>query len=184
MTRAVLTVIALSLASCSLHAQSLADVAKKTEEERAKAKQEQTKSDDAKNTDNTPAAKVYTNKDLGTAAETKTEPAAKDTSNKTTPNEPVKDEAYWRGRFVKLVKSFNPRHDQELAEATARVEYLKEALKKTTEGSYLRLSLQTQLESALADGDRAASYVNADLTAVEDLQEEGRKAGALPGWFR
>jgi hypothetical protein len=53
----------------ALHAQSLADVAKKTEEERATAKQEQVKTDKVekaeKATDkaNTPT-KVYTNKDL------------------------------------------------------------------------------------------------------------------------
>lgn len=82
-------VVAVSLA-ISTHAQSLADVAKKAEEERAKLKQGQ-------------ATRVFTNKDLPDApparaaapVETKTEPSAKDTSNKTTtekPNEEKRDD--------------------------------------------------------------------------------------------
>jgi hypothetical protein len=61
MTRPVLAqaLVATFVLTTALHAQSLADVAKKTEEDRAKAKQEQAKSADIKKTE-----KVYTNKDL------------------------------------------------------------------------------------------------------------------------
>ncbi len=50
MTRTLLAtaLLAALMATTAIHAQSLADVAKKTEEERANAKQEQTKSDNTK----------------------------------------------------------------------------------------------------------------------------------------
>jgi hypothetical protein len=60
-------VIALALGS-RVHAQSLGDLARKAAEERAKAKQEETKpdtkSENDKATDKSSAVKVYSNRDL------------------------------------------------------------------------------------------------------------------------
>ena len=64
MMKVIFVIVAAVSLAFPTHAQSLADVAKKTEEERAKAKQEQAKSDNTTKTDKRSAGKVYTNKDL------------------------------------------------------------------------------------------------------------------------
>src|SRR4051794_10443388 len=92
----------------STHAQSLAEAAKKAEEARAKAKQEQSKTNGAKDADTTEksaaAKKVFTNKDLADVpapAATAPAPAKKSESDAATTagsiaKSDVKDEAYWR----------------------------------------------------------------------------------------
>src|SRR5436190_22722428 len=97
MLRASLISILLALLAlpAPLHAQSLADAAKKAEDQRAKTSQEPAKSvdgkeTDGKNTDVVSGTKVYSNKDLvevphppaPVSADSKTELAAKDAPNK------------------------------------------------------------------------------------------------------
>jgi len=108
----------------ALHAQSLGEVAKKAQEQRDKAKADaaaktKTEGEQAKSggaSTNKPSAaptKAYTNKDLvddptmpaAAPAQTKTERAVNETSDKTATeksDKPVKDEAYWRARMTTL----------------------------------------------------------------------------------
>ena len=92
------------------------------------------------------------------------------------------DETYWRNRYK---------------EATARVEDLQaqaDQLQKTINGLLLNVSnyegiaAGPQLNAQLGEMKDQLNQINQDLAnarqALEDLQEEARKAGAPPGWVR
>jgi len=208
MTRALLaTALVATFTTTALHAQSLADVAKKAEEQRAKARQEQSKSEDTKGTDKPSATKVFTNKDLvdvpsppaAAPAETKTESAAKDTSNKTAtekPNEPaVKDETYWKGRMLVLRQNLD-RDRGACPPLATKVRTLENALAATqttmVQGNQIvpaefaapAAAVRTKLADAVTELGQCTAKVKTDQQAVTDLEEEGRRAGALPGWLR
>lgn len=92
--KAALAVIAAVNVATLTYAQSLADLARKAEEERAKTQQERAESDESKSTGSGPATKVYTNESLRSepaprpaapAEPMKIEPLANDTSSVTAP---------------------------------------------------------------------------------------------------
>lgn len=190
------TLILVLLFAASASAQSLADAARKADEAR-KAKQEQSKSDETRKADTAPATKAYTNKDLEdvppaaalttagspvSTTETKTEATPTDT-----PTEPIKDqkkdEAYWRAKMLPLQ-----------SQLASDVDALKAAERRYAESRDLydkmwRLNPSTTVVySDIVQVERdlkvAQERVKVDQRAVDDLMEEGRVAGALPGWFR
>lgn len=208
----VLALLAASLSMpAALHAQSLGDIAKKAQEQRDKAKAEaekaktegeQGKAGTSTAKPNTPPAKVYTNKDLvddptrpaGAPAETKTEPAVNETSNKAATeksDEPVKDEAYWRGRMTTLRGN--------LARDNAACEPLAEKV-RVLDGIYAdsvfyvdgkamvnRASaavIETKQADAKAELRQCVAKVALDQTAIGTVEEEARRLGVLPGWLR
>jgi hypothetical protein len=156
-------------------AQSLAEAARKAEE----AKSE-------------PARKVFTNADLKDAppapapspADVQPEVAAKDPSNKTTekPGEPARNEAWWRARMTGL------RADVDRATAAcvpkaalvARLEKVIESLPP----AYTRTSHEVEKARARADLDTCVALSDVAKAAVGAAEEEGRRAGVLPGWLR
>ena len=181
------------------HAQSLGDLAKKTQADRDKAAAERDKAakgsknpDDSKDAKdaNAPAPKVYTDKDVkaiegsvpggvSPAATTSTDTpanASKDAaSTATTPDAAKKDEAYWRGRMAPL--SAKLQADVEKAnQFTARIAEARAKLQPNLfEAELSRLG--AELKPLLLELEK-------DNKAVEALKEEGRRAGAPPEWFR
>jgi hypothetical protein len=211
-----LTTFTLLVASLSmptaLHAQSLADIAKKAQEQRDKAKaaaaeKAKTEGEQGKggaSTDKLNAAptKVYTNKDLpgdstrpaAIPVETKAEPAVDETSNKAAtkkPDEPVKDEAYWRGRMTTLRDN--------LARDKAACEPLAEKV-RVLDGIYAdsvfyvdgkamvnRASaavIETKQADAKAELRQCTAKVALDQSTIATVEEEARRLGVLPGWLR
>ena len=180
-TRLAAVCLAIPMASAALSAQSLGDIAKKTQEQRDKAKA-------------TPA-RSYTNETLTadpTAPKPKTEsgessekspaptPATveKDAAGKK-PDEPAKDEAYWRKRMAPLLEKLV--RDQKQADDIAI------SLRMT--GPRLGPNLPSRAVSPevvrLTNALRTLNaVVGDDLWVIEALKEEGRRAGALPSWFR
>ena len=179
MTRTLMLACLVSLVVPSLHAQSLADAAKKAEEKRgaaAKAK--------------TGEPKVYTKKDVEalppevltpqtTTPSTEKSATAPEVAE-SNESRPARDEAYWKARMAPL----RIRHDEDLR-AAARV---KADLRNVE--SYMRptqwnftvygpewLRLTKELSSWEA-------ILRTDEQAIAALEEEGRVAGALPGWLR
>ena len=186
-TRSLFALAAFCTLAPLAHAQSLADVAKKTEEENSK-KAEGSKS------------KVYTNKELTpdtrssgeartesaetktTATDTKTASAKEDkTEGKS--KDTKKDEAYWRGRVT-------PIH-RRIAEKVAKVATLDRRIRELTDDlsgigplNARRGGVESERQRLITEVDSLHASIEADKAEVETIEEEGRRAGALPGWFR
>jgi hypothetical protein len=177
---------------------SLGAVAKATKEQRAKAAA-------AKNASKTPAKPAAAAKTAST--ENTEEAAGKKYSNdnldgRPRPTAPTayrtavrgasmvksgsdgKDEAYWRRRAEPI--------RQQLGYSTERLNAAKKRLESLKADEGLDVSVANGRSSpAQAERQRQASLVQELETQVQyleqrmkNLEDEGRKAGALPGWFR
>jgi len=82
--------------------------------------------------------------------------------------EPVKDEAWWKDR-MRVLKARLDADRFELA-----------AAERSIDSASLRL---TQ-DQAIAERNRLRAAVAADLSAIESLELEARRAGIPPGWLR
>jgi hypothetical protein len=201
----ILAVPVIALLCSTASAQSLADVARKAEEERARIAAEnkdKNKDKDPGDKDQKDAPKVITNEDLKThpgdaalnAAAAKAEkakaadekaaakkPVATDQLDK---NDPKQTEAYWRRRATEL-------HNRLAAdEQKAREERVKvERFRHNTESiGCFACPARNQLESQLIRMDEEQAHLDAkvesDRAAIQDFEEEGRRLGILPGWLR
>lgn len=196
----------------ALHAQSLGEIAKKAQEQRDKAKAEaekaktqgaQSKAGDSASKPGTAPAKTYTNKDLvddptrpaAVPAETKTEPPVKETSNKeaATANseEPVKDEAYWRGRIATLratLASDNAacvpiaQKVRELDAIYADSVFYVDGRPMVNRAS--SAVIETKQADAKAELRQCGAKAALAQTAIAAAEEEARRLGVLPGWLR
>jgi len=166
-------------------AQSLGELAKKTQEEREKAKATPPnayKNDDLKADPTAPT--VAANTDATTSAADKKPEAVKPESSRDKAAAPAKelakDEAYWRGRMLPLV--------EKLLDHQKKADAVEANLART------RSKLDPNLSSLAVFGPEVVRLSNElntlngtireDLWAIDSLKEEGRRAGALPGWFR
>lgn len=165
---------------------SLADLAKKEEERRKTAPA---------------AAKVYTNKDLGSVpAPSSAQPDAsakpgdadkagdkaknaKDAKDaKEAPKEPAKDQAYWSERM----KALQGKLDQDMNFQDAmqtRINALATDFVNRDDPAQKAL-IERDRQRALAELERLKIQIVADRKAVADFQEEARRAGVPPGWLR
>lgn len=161
-------------------AQTLGDLARK-EEERRKAV--------------TPG-RVYTNESLGKAQSPPPPPAVSTPASpeKTAPSQPqasgeaaqadsaTKDEAYWRGRI------------QAEREALTRAKVLIDALQgrvNSLQTEFVnrddpasRATITAERQSALAELERMKLDIQQRNKAIADIQEEARRAGVPPAWYR
>ena len=150
---------------------SVADAAKKTQKDKPKAKKVFTEDDLSGK-----SGGVSVVGDANAAAKSNT-PGAKPTADA---SKSVRDEEYWRGRASQI---------RELMAATdAAINNLKEEIKKNGATGF---DAQTGLkDNVIYVDDRNARLKQLeqrrqDLDKQMDLlEEEGRKAGAQPSWFR
>jgi hypothetical protein len=165
----------LAAGAAPLPAQSLADVARQEEARRKEIRQ---------------PAKVYTNKDLVSVPSPSPQPqtapsttpaadaaskngdkdAAKDPQAKDTKDPGVvKDQAYWSNRMKALTEQRD--RDQILADALqSRVNAL------TADG--------IERQKAIEQLERLTKAVESDGKALDDFQEEARRASVPSGWLR
>jgi hypothetical protein len=182
---AVLAVLAAVAVAAPCRAQSLADVARK-EEARRKALKEH--------------AKVITNKDLGAAAavtvvtpqETPKPSAAQpkaaasgaepETPQAPAAKGPVKDQAYWAKRMAGLRDALD--RDQMFLDALqSRINALTADFTARDDPAQRAIIEQDRLK-ALAKFNELKHQIEADKKAIDDLEEEARRAGVPPGWLR
>ncbi len=172
----VVLVLAMLAAAVPAPAQSLADVAAREAARRAAIKR---------------PARVITEKDLPRGRTAATDPApakagigeagarvdAQPSAAKTDDN--GHDERWWSARVEPLLRALN-RATRKLEMARARAAPVAAELKRSP-ATPARLR---RLEAAAAEVDRCAAEVAEARRALDDLEEEARKAGALPGWLR
>jgi hypothetical protein len=169
----------LASGAAPLRAQSLADVARQEEARRKEIKQ---------------PAKVYTNKDLVSVPSTSSQTAsstapagrdaagkdaedgskdakdaAKDAKDATKDTGGVKDQAYWANRLKTLTAQLD--RDQMLADA------LQSRVNAMTFDS-------SERQKAVEELDHLTKAVESDRKALDDFQEEARRASVPPGWLR
>jgi len=163
-----------------LHAQTLADVAKKEEERRKTVR--------------TPA-KVYTNKDLTAlpagseppppaVAGTPATPAADaDKADKDAKDKgPAKDQSYWAGRLKALQSQVE--RDQNYADAMqTRINSLTRDFVNRDDPAQ-RAVLERDRQKSLAELARLKKSIADAKKGLADLDEEARRAGVPPGWLR
>lgn len=187
MIRALIAISIVALVSATSSAQSLADIAKRTEEQRAKAAAE-----------NKAPATVITNSDLRPAppvtavppspvADAGGEagpPAQKHVHGGTVDADLKKTEAYWKRRANELHAQLAA--DEKAAapgrEQMARMQHNIDAI-----GCFIcpaRNQLESQLIQMQDEQKRLDAAVAADRAAISEFEEEGRRLGILPGWLR
>ena len=196
MRRTGLLIIALAAGlayAAPLGAQSLADIAKKEEERRKDIKA---------------PSKVLTNKDLSEAPPVTASPSApadakdkdkekdkgkdKDTDKAKDADKPeaakdkdggvVRDQKYWSTTM------------KSLQEALARDKVLADAMQTqinslTTDfvnrdDPVQRATIERNRLTAVSELNRLKEQITKDQKAIDDLQEEARRAGVPPGWLR
>lgn len=178
MTRTLTVVWMLSLVG-ALHAQSLADAAKKAEEKRGATAGQTSKT------------KVYTKKDVealppevvtapARATNTDPSPAASPEPESVDKPEPAKDEAYWKSRALPLRAQLD-RDRSKLSSVRADLRNL-EVYMVPTQWNWTVYGQDWQrLTNEVSTWEAA---VRDDEKRIADLEEEARVSGALPGWLR
>jgi hypothetical protein len=179
-----------------LHAQSLADLAKRADDQKKAAK----------------GTKTYTNKDVGevppatagptvsaTGAtdstakpETGSTPAATDktaaagdktaATTTTTPPAGAKDQAYYSGR-IKELRGKLDRDSAFLSALQSQINALNTDFVNRDDPAQ-RSVIEQNRNKALAQQAQLQKDIAADKKAIADFEEEARKAGAPPGWLR
>jgi hypothetical protein len=183
-----LHIVALMVTACyavPAAAQSLADIAKKEEERRKDIK--------------TPS-KILTNKDLSPAppgssvpspaaspgpAPADAAPASPSDSGegKDGKEKPAaKDQKYWAGKMKTLQEALS--RDQVLLDAMqTRVASLTTDFVNRDDPAQ-RAVIERNRVTALGELNRLKGQIQQDQKAIDDLQEEARRAGVPPGWLR
>ena len=136
--------------------------------------------------------KAYTNKDLpasairDAAAASSTSPAASGAAGETAeppakvPDE--RDESWWRARTAALREDL--RRNEAFQEALqSRLNSLAADI-LARDDPYQRAKLGEDRGRAAAEMARVTLEITAGKKAIEDLEEEARKAGVPPGWLR
>jgi hypothetical protein len=176
-------VFGLALATAA-SAQSLGEVAKKTESRR-------------KATATTPAqpGKVYTNEDLPKTEPAATAPAAAGQPSPAAPaasaqpapeqkpaEDPKKDEAQWRGRVAQIRDSLQRAKMFEEALQT-RINSLSADFVSRDDPAQ-RGVVAADRQKALAELERVRKEIKDLEKQLSDLEDEARRAGVPPGWLR
>jgi hypothetical protein len=162
----------------------LGAVAKAAQEEKAAKPAGNGKTTDA--TTDTAAAKKYSNEDLDRRPRPSSPSASRTAATgaaMVSSGNGGKDEEYWRSRAQSIRQRLQESTDR-LSIAKARLESLK------SDGIDIAVANGRSSPTA-AERQRQANLVQdlearvrRDEQAMKTLEDEGRKAGALPGWFR
>jgi hypothetical protein len=165
-----------------LHAQSLADLARKEESRRAQIRK---------------PSRVLTNKDLKPSesprppvTEAKPDEAAKpaDAAAAGKKDEPsdeekqAKEEETWRKRMADARQALE-RSQMYLDALQSKINALWTDFTARDDPAQ-RAQIDTERKKALAEYDRVKAEIELNKKAIEDLEEEARKAGVPAGWLR
>jgi hypothetical protein len=118
-----------------------------------------------------------------TQTEEPPEPTAEESAAAAAIEQSAAEEAYWRKRGREIRQRW---HDAEerIAVLEAKAASLRNRYYSTDDG-YLRDSqIKPEWDKAIADLEEARFQASRGATEVRTFLEEGRRAGALPGWLR
>ena len=138
-----------------------------------------------------PAEIVITDKNLSdyaigdlTVAETSNEAAsALATELSELEREMAEKEAYWRGRARQIRQEWRDAYDS-IGELEGKVFELRQQFYREDDGFYRDAEIKPAWDRAIDQLEEARLVVEAKQVELEEFLEEGRAAGALPGWLR
>jgi hypothetical protein len=186
---AMFIVAALLGSAAPLRAQSLADLAKKADDQK-KAAAKGTKTYTGKDLRDVPPAtaapSTATSADASaaSAAAAQAPAAATTTETSATPAAPgtVKDQAYYAAKVKELQSKLD--RDQSFLDALqSQINALTTDFVNRDDPAQ-RSRIEQNRNKAIAEQGRLQKDITADKKAITDFQEEARKAGAPPGWLR
>ncbi len=180
--RIFLTVTVLTALAASVGAQSLADVARREDARRKQVKK---------------PSRVLTNKDLR-QSETPPPPSATPPPAEAQPPKPEgtapaepevsdeekrqKDEQTWRQRTTDAHQALE-RSQMYLDALQSKINALWADFTARDDPAQ-RGKIQTERQKALAEFERVKTEIEANRKAIDDLEEEARRAGVPAGWLR
>jgi hypothetical protein len=192
----LLAVLALLAAAPAVaRAQSLGEVAKKEQEKQEKKKKDKT---------GKPPAKVYTDEDLKKARESEAgavtvlpENGNLESGSASSGDDEVasgeegrpaggrrRTETYWRDRAARARNAVEEA-DAKVKDLEGRIAALRNDMNPVNTQDPNRLqSRDRELREAIDALDAARVSADAARKALADLEEEARRAGAMPGWLR
>ena len=140
-----------------------------------------------------PPKKAYTNKDLPASAirDAAAAGVASSAASATTPGDSAgpppkardeRDESWWRARMAALREELR-RNDAFQEALQSRLNSLAADI-LARDDPYQRAKLGEDRGRAAAEMARVTSEITAGKKAIEDLEEEARRAGVPPGWLR
>jgi hypothetical protein len=110
------------------------------------------------------------------------EPPPSESAAGAEPDEPVRDEAWWRARMANTQTALE--RDQVLADALqSRVNALQSDVIFVDDPAQQAV-LRQQLGRALGELERLQEQLEADRQEITDIREEARRQGVPPGWIR
>jgi hypothetical protein len=177
MSAAVLaSMIAVPYAAYAEQSPTLGEIARKEQERRKALK--------------APAAKVLTNEDLPRAAAPAPTPTAAPEPDRAAaadkpadkPEEPAKDEAWWRQRMTQAREEL--RRNEMFAEALqTRINSLTTDF-AARDDPFQRAKIGDERAKATLELDRVKADVESNRKKLADIEEEARRASVPPGWLR
>lgn len=168
--------------------QSLADVARKAEEERQKTKSVSKvyTNDDLRRDPNSPVAPVSAPGTHPTTDAPKPAPAPADASKTdgkgAAAQEPIKDEKYWKDRMT-AARAQLTRSTLLLDALQTRVNSLSADMASQADPAR-RALLERARQDALRETERLKKELQDQTKAIADIEEEARRTNVPPGWLR
>ena len=141
----------------------------------------------------TAPAKVVTNGDVpkGAAAAGKAAPAATDDktakpaekdARPASPDEPVKDAAWWQKR-ISTVRDELRRNEMFVDAMQTKINSLSADF-AARDDPYQRAKVGEERTRAIAEMDRAKAEIEEQKKKIAEIEDEARRAGVPPGWLR
>jgi len=178
------TVLLLTIASIA-YSQSLGDMAKKESERRKEVKNERVITDEEAAKYSGGPAKTGAAEQPATKTDTNNKAAAGSKKEKDEPEEPVdfegRPESYWRKTMGEARQKVQDLQKQ-ATELTLRVNSLQNDFYREDSG-FKREDIQRELQKTYYEQDKNKEDLAKAKDALQDLEKEARKSGALPGWL-
>lgn len=99
------------------------------------------------------------------------------------PGEPTTEETYWRQRGLEIRERWREAHDA-IPLLSAKVEELRTRFYATDDPYVRDGQVKPEWDRAIADLEEARFRAGQGAEEVAQYLEDGRRAGALPGWLR
>ena len=98
-------------------------------------------------------------------------------------SEMAEREAYWRGRALEIRQAWRDAYDS-IGELEEKVFRLRQEFYAADDGFYRDSEIKPAWDRAIEQLDEAQQEILARQQELTDYLEEGRTAGAFPGWLR
>jgi chromosome segregation ATPase len=167
----------------------LVKAAKREKARRAKVKSDKTFTNKdiedfkAKNKDTEAVVEGENQGEEQTGEQTEAEPAEGETTQPQAEEDKGNDEKYWKDRYTDVAEDLKQAEDK-LQNLQEEMNGLRIAYYAEQDGVAGRPKINSEIEKQFDEIEAAKKQVEDSKQALENLEEEARKAGVPPGWVR